>query len=170
MMSMTSKRELLAVVSPRYVTATGAEKQRILDEFVATTGYHRRYALTLLNHPPRARSRPVTRPRATTYTPAVQRALVRLWEIADRICSKRLVPGVPDLLDALERHGELTLDPPTRALLLSLSPATADRLAHAHPPRRPAAWSDDDQTGFAPQAPNPDSYFRRLGRRPARYP
>ncbi len=127
-MSMTSKRELLAVVSPRYVTATGAEKDRILAEFVATTGYHRKYALALLNHPPRSRSRPVTRPRAKTYTPAVQRALVRLWEIAGRICSKRLVPGLADLLDALERHDELTLDAPTRALLLSLSPATADRL------------------------------------------
>ena len=127
-MSMTSKRELLAVVSPRYVTATGAEKDRLLAEFVATTGYHRKYALALLNHPPRSRSRPVTRPRAKTYTPAVQRALVRLWEIAGRICSKRLVPGLADLLDALERHDELTLDAPTRALLLSLSPATADRL------------------------------------------
>ncbi len=127
-MSMTSKRELLAVVSPRYVTATGAEKDRILAEFVATTGYHRKYALALLNHPPRSRSRPVTRPRAKMYTPAVQRALVRLWEIAGRICSKRLVPGLADLLDALERHDELTLDAPTRALLLFLSPATADRL------------------------------------------
>ncbi len=127
-MSMTSKRELLTVVSPRYVTATGVEKQRILAEFIATTGYHRKYALALLNHPPRSRSRPITRPRAKTYTPAVQRALVRLWEIADRICSKRLVAGLPALLDALERHNELTLDPPTRALLLTLSAATADRL------------------------------------------
>jgi hypothetical protein len=53
---------------------------------------------------------------------------VRLWEIADHICSKRLVPGLPGLIDALERHGELALDVPTRQLLLALSPATADRL------------------------------------------
>jgi hypothetical protein len=44
MMSTKSKRELLTTVSPRYVTASGADKQRILDEFVATTGYHRKYA------------------------------------------------------------------------------------------------------------------------------
>lgn len=169
MMSMQSTRELLTVVSPRYVTATDAEKRRILNEFVATTGYHRKYALALLNHPPRSRSRPVRRPREKTYTPAVQRALVRLWEIADRICSKRLVPGLPDLLDALERHDELTLDAPTRALLLSLSPATADRLLaptrrallprgrtttkpgsllkHQIPIRTFADW-DDDRPGF----------------------
>jgi hypothetical protein len=127
-MSMRSKRELLMTVSPRYVTATGADKARILAEFVATTGYHRKYALTLLNHPPAPRFRTIRRPRAQTYPPAVQRVLIRLWEIAGRICSKRLVPGWPDLIAALERHGELTLDASTRTLLLALSPATADRL------------------------------------------
>ncbi|MDQ2668947.1 MAG: hypothetical protein M3Z05_23560 [Gemmatimonadota bacterium] len=122
-----------------------------------------------MNHPPLPRSRAIRRPRARTYTPAVQRALVRLWEIADRICSKRLVPGLPDVLDALERHGELTLAAPTRALLLSLSPATADRLLastrraalprgrtttkpgsllkHQIPIRTFADW-DDDRPGF----------------------
>jgi hypothetical protein len=128
MMSTTSKRELVTALSPRYVTATGADKRRILDEFVATTGFHRKYAIALLRHPPAPRGRPITRPRARTYTPAVQRALVRLWEIAGRICSKRLVPGLPALIDALERHGELALGADTRALLLTLSPATADRL------------------------------------------
>lgn len=169
MMSMTSKRELLTTVSPRYVTATGVDKARILDECVATTGYHRKYALALLNDPPIPRSRAVKRPRAKTYPPAVQRALVRLWEIAGRICRKRLVPDLPDLLDALERHGELTLDPPTRALLLTLSPATADRLLaptrratvargrtttkpgsllkHQIPIRTFADW-DDERAGF----------------------
>ena len=127
-MSTGSKRELLRAVSPRYVTATGATKQQMLDEFVTTTGYHRKYALTLLNHPPRPRSHPIKRPREKTYTPAVQRLLVRLWVIAGRICSKRLVPGLPALIDALERHGELTLDAPTRHLVCALSAATADRL------------------------------------------
>ncbi len=127
-MSTTSKRELLATISPRYVLATDADKARILDEFVATTGYHRKYAITLLRHPPPPRRRPITRPRQKTYRLAVQRTLIRLWALAGRICSKRLVPGLPDLVDALERHDELALDAPTRALLLSLSPATADRL------------------------------------------
>lgn len=127
-MSTRSKRELLTTVSPRYVTATGTDKARILDEFVATTGYHRKYALALLNHPPLLRSRALRRPRTKTYTPAVQRTLVRLWEVADRICSKRLVPALPDLIDALTRHGEFALDGHTRDLLLALSVATADRL------------------------------------------
>jgi hypothetical protein len=128
MMSTKSKRELVTTLSPRYVTATGADKRRILDEFVATTGFHRKYAITLLRHPPAPRRQPITRPRATTYTPLVQRALVRLWEIAGRICTKRFVPGLPALIDALERHGELNIDADTHRLLLTISPATADRL------------------------------------------
>lgn len=168
-MSMKSKRELLTTVSPRYVTASGTDKQRILDEFVATTGYHRKYALALLNHPPPPRRRPITRPRQKMYSPAVQRALIRLWEITGRMCSKRLVPGLPYLVDALERHGELARDTPTRDLLLALSAATADRLLaptrraalprgrtttkpgsllrHHIPIRTFADW-DDDQPGF----------------------
>lgn len=140
MMSSTSKRELVRTVSPRYVTATGAEKARILDEFVATTGYHRKYALTLLNHPPPPRRSPVTRPRPRTYTPAVQRVLVSLWQVAGCICAKRLVPFLPDLITAMEAHDELALDPNIRRLLLTLSVATADRLLaearHRHPPAR----------------------------------
>jgi hypothetical protein len=169
MMSMQSKRELLTTVSPRYVTATGAEKRRILDEFVATTGYHRKYAIALLRRPPLPRRQPITRPREKIYSATVQHGLVRLWEIAGHICSKRLIPGLPALIAALERHGELALDAQTRDLLLTLSPATADRLLaparraalprgrtttkpgsllrHHIPIRTFADW-DDDRPGF----------------------
>ena len=44
-MSVTSRRELLAVVAPRYRAARGQERSRILEEFVASTNYHRKYAL-----------------------------------------------------------------------------------------------------------------------------
>lgn len=128
MMSSKSKQELVRTVSPRYVTATGKEKARILDEFVVTTGYHRKYALALLNHPPPPRRTPVTRPRQRTYTPVVGRALVSLWQVAGCICAKRLVPFLPDLIAAMERGDELILAPDTRALLLTLSVTTADRL------------------------------------------
>jgi hypothetical protein len=63
--------------------------------------------------------------------PALRRELVQLWEGAGRIGSKRFVPGLPALIDAMARHGALTLPADTRALLLSLSPATADRLLAA---------------------------------------
>lgn len=48
MMSQGSKRELLETIRPRYRKASKKDKQRILDEFVAVTGYHRKYAIRIL--------------------------------------------------------------------------------------------------------------------------
>jgi len=127
MMSQTSKRELLAAIRPRYTLGNRTEKQLVLDELVATTSYHRKYAIQVLNHPPQRR--PSQRHGGPAkYTGPVRAALEQVWRAANCICGKRLVPGLPTFVEALERHGELKLDPQTRALLLTLSPATADRL------------------------------------------
>ena len=48
MMSQRSKRELWETIQPRYLKACKAEKQKILDEFIAATGYHRKYAIRIL--------------------------------------------------------------------------------------------------------------------------
>jgi hypothetical protein len=127
MMSQTSKRELVAAIRPRYTLGSRTEKQVVLDELVATTGYHRKYAIQVLNHPPKRRPGQRHGGQAK-YTGPVRAALEQAWRAANCICGKRLVPGLPMLVEALERHGELKLDPQTRALLLTLSPATADRL------------------------------------------
>jgi len=50
MMSKRSKRELTEEIQPRYLKAAKTEKARILDEFTAATGYHRKYANKLLKH------------------------------------------------------------------------------------------------------------------------
>jgi hypothetical protein len=47
-MSLKAKRELLSVTAHRYQAANKKQKQKILDEFVAATGYHRQYAIPLL--------------------------------------------------------------------------------------------------------------------------
>ena len=131
MMSVTSRRELLAVVAPRYRAAKGEERHRILEEFVASTGYHRKYALSVLNHPITRGTARKKRVRPRQYVFAVQQALVTCWRAANGICSKRLVPYLPELVRVLEQHEELHLEPQTKARLLALSPATADRLLQA---------------------------------------
>lgn len=131
MMSITSRRELLTVVAPRYRAAHGKERRPILDEFIASTGYHRKYALSLLNRPLPKAAKGKKRRRPRQYAFAVQQALVTCWRAANGICSKRLVPYLPELVRVLEQHGELHLEAPTKERLLALSAATADRLLQA---------------------------------------
>ncbi len=134
-MSYRTRQEVLVRVAPRYQEARGAQKSRILDEFIATTGYARKYAIRLLHGPVQAPA-PIHRTRAPRYGPAVREALTVAWSAANGICAKRLVPFLPELIPTLERHGHLHLDDEARALLLTLSPATADRLLR---PARQAA-------------------------------
>jgi hypothetical protein len=44
-MSPRSKREYTEAIHKRYKNASRFEKKVILDEFCATTGYHRKYAI-----------------------------------------------------------------------------------------------------------------------------
>lgn len=127
MMSRTSKYELLDAIRPQYQKASRPEKAQILEQLVRVTGYHRKYAIQLLNHPPRPRARRPLR-RKAKYTPEVVVALEQVWRAANCICSKRLVPHLKVFVEALERHHEMHLAAETRRLLLEISPATADRL------------------------------------------
>jgi Integrase core domain len=126
-MSYRAKRELLLQIAPRYREASSALKEVILDEFVAATGYVRKYAIRLLNHPAEQKLT-ITRPRPPHYGSEVQQALHLAWTAANHICAKRLVPFLPTLVASLEQHGHLHLSEECRAQLLSMSPATADRI------------------------------------------
>jgi hypothetical protein len=131
MMSQRSKRELAEAIRPRYLKATKAEKEHILTEFVASSGYHRKYAIRLLKHgaPPRPLKKKPGRKKI--YQGEVVAALEQLWEISGRICSRRLQPFLPELLTVLERCQEVVLPPEVKTLLLSMSRATIDRCLHA---------------------------------------
>ncbi len=130
MMSQRSRRELLESVQPRYWKARKAEKQKILDEFTAATGFHRKYALRLFRHG-YVRRLAKARGRQAIYRGEVVTALEQIWEVYGRICSKRLQPYLPEGLKVLERCGVLQLSGETRQLLLRMSSASMDRCLHA---------------------------------------
>ncbi len=46
-----AKRELLATIRDRYGASSGKDKSRILDEFIAVTGHHRKHGIRLLAQP-----------------------------------------------------------------------------------------------------------------------
>ena len=105
------------------------EKNRILDEFLESTGFHRKHATRLLNEILRGeRPGQERRGRIRRYGPAVQDALIAAWRTVNYVCGKRLVPFLPELIPAMERHGHLSLSDDTRARLLEMSAATADRI------------------------------------------
>jgi hypothetical protein len=122
---MATRKELIEAVGARYRGASASERTKILDEFVAVTGYHRKHAIRVLGtgdcEPPgRA-------PRNRLYDEAVRQALIVLWEAGDRVCGKRLKPLIPVLIAAMERHGHLELDPVVKDKVLQISAATIDR-------------------------------------------
>lgn len=122
---MTTRKELTAALRARYSTAPLSDRIKILDEFVALTGYHRKHAIRVLGKQgTEASSAPV---RNRLYDEAVRQALTMLWEAADRVCGKRLKALIPTLVDAMERHGHLDLDPVIRTKILQVSAATIDR-------------------------------------------
>src|SRR5689334_14850285 len=67
-MSFRAKRELLVQVAPRYRAPRHGQRSAILDEFVAVTGYERKYAI-----PAAARSDPTTRTHPSTTNSTVRR-------------------------------------------------------------------------------------------------
>jgi hypothetical protein len=99
----------------------------ILDELTAVTGWHRKHAVRALRAKP-ATQAAETLPRKQRYNAAIRDAVTALWEASDRVCGKRLKVMIPALLPALARHGRLTLSCEERALLLSVSAATIDRM------------------------------------------
>jgi hypothetical protein len=82
--------------------------------------------------------------RARRYGPELEPILDRVWRASDGLSGKLLVPVLPALLAALERHHGLQLAPATRAALVGASAATLDRLLRplrrrrARQPRRVA--------------------------------
>src|SRR6266568_3324944 len=129
--NLQSRRALLKQFAPQYREASSAQKRVLLDTFAQATGYHRRYGMWLLNHAEDVLHVPAYK-RASHYGPDVQHALFLVWNAANRICAKRLIPILPTILDSLERHGHIQLSEESRRQLLSMSAATADRLLRAH--------------------------------------
>ena len=126
MMSQRSKRELAEEIHARYLRSNRKEKTSILNEFVASTGYSRKYANTLLKNGVNGKHRKKAG-RKRKYQGEVIEVLKHIWEICGRICSRRLHPFLPEIVEVLERFGKVNLSKETKTLLLSMSRATIDR-------------------------------------------
>lgn len=125
-------RKYLARLCKRYGKARKKEQSAILDEFVATTGYHRKHAVELLSGRRHWRDpgQPLHRRRRAFYTAEDQQAA--LW---DDIGSKRLRAAMDTELPTLRRQRHLRVGRTCYQHLLQVSASTLDRWRRAA--RRP---------------------------------
>jgi hypothetical protein len=125
-MKANSRRDYLHRIYQRYRHAARSKKRHILDEFCANCGYHREYAIRLLNgSPPEAKPvRRRHRPRSVSYGAQVISILEAVWEAADYPWSVRLKALLPQWMPWIRRHFRLTLK--IERQLLSISPRAID--------------------------------------------
>ena len=124
-MTRGSVQEYVAAVRDRYRSTDKVEKGKILNEFVKVTGYHRKAAIRLTHNVTKKPGCRRGRPRCYS---AVLQPLRTIWEASDRLCSKRLQPFIPEMINVLRKHGEHNFDPAIAAQLCQISPSTIDRL------------------------------------------
>lgn len=126
-MTRRSIQEYAEAVRDRYLRAKKAGKTKILDEFVAASGLHRKAAVRLLNRTKRkGEGRKPGRPQL--YSLEAVSALKEAWEASDRLCSKRFQPFLPEMVTILKREGELVITEEIESQLEQMSASTIDRV------------------------------------------
>lgn len=126
-MSLSAKREALARIHGRYERAGRPHKTRILDEFCATCGYHRKAALRLLNRPLRTTRPKRSGPKIIYEAALLLPVLKKVWLASDQLCSKLLKAALPEWLENQEQRSA-PLPEALKEKLLQISPAQIDRL------------------------------------------
>lgn len=123
-------RAYLTQLRQRYAKASKRVRTQILNEFVQTAHYQRKYAIALLRSQRvwRAESQPIQRKRRRRYLSEDKPAVLWLAELFDQIGSKRLRAAMNTELDPLYRQKQLQVSCAWYARLQVISPATLDRL------------------------------------------
>lgn len=128
-MTTMSKKELISATKARYLKSGKKNKGKILDEFCASTGYARKYAVAILaagydNDRVETMGR---RAREKKYNSAVLLVVTKIWELLDFPCGIRLKPSLPEMYLTLARHREIPFSKAIKTQLTAISAKTIDR-------------------------------------------
>jgi hypothetical protein len=125
--------QYLGKLRERYRKSRKKERGRILDEFVATSGYHRKHAIALLRGKRRHRNpkMPSRRQRRRIYLVEDKRAVLWLADLFDQIGSKRLRVAMDTELAKLLRQKYLQVSRACFKRLQQISASTMDRFRRA---------------------------------------
>ncbi len=126
--------EYLRAIYDRYRAAGREVKQVILNEFCANTGYHRKYAIRLLNGAQPKRGKVRERRRGLTYNQETQAVLTAVWEAAGYPWSVRLKALLPQWMPWIRKR--FRLRPEIERQLLRISARQMDRRLKAQKVQR----------------------------------
>lgn len=122
-------------LSFQYKKAQKNEKRNVLDEFIKTTGYHRKSAIRILCGNYIYTTKPIKRPRKRMYDVVDALVLEKVCDLFDWINSKRVQPQIGVAIDSLVAAEELVCSSEQREKLIRISPATIDRLLKTYKKR-----------------------------------
>jgi hypothetical protein len=126
-MTTNGREELFRSVKPRYLRSSPTEKQKILDEFCATTRYHRKHAIRILRAGYERATAP-QRHRPIRYPADIMALIVRVWELLSYPCGVRLQPVLRSTVEAMVRAGAIrTVSEFDLGALTTISARTLDR-------------------------------------------
>jgi len=127
--------EYLKAIYERYRKAGRKGKKVILSEFCANTGYHRKYAIRLLNGArPEKRLARRERRRGLSYSQEMLAVLTAVWEAAGYPWSVRLKALLPEWMPWIRKR--FRLRPEIEKQLLQISPRQMDRRLKAQKTQR----------------------------------
>ena len=124
-MGSKGRWEYLRAIYERYQRAGRKSKKVILTEFCANTGYHRKYAIRLLNGPQPEKRRRVPRRRGVSYDQETLAVLTSVWEAAGYPWSVRLKALLPGWMPWIRKR--FGLRPEVEKQLLQISARQIDR-------------------------------------------
>ena len=145
-LTMREKQAVTRQNRDRYRRASKKEKTLILNEFVQTTGYNRKYAVRVLRKQdvtealtvvggkrvrlkPEKKNRPKNRQGKRIYNDEVIHRLRKIWAFFWYKCGKYLALIIREQMPFLEAHRkpDFRITPEIRGKLLKISPAMIDR-------------------------------------------
>ena len=139
-LDLKERQKLTGVTAKKYRLATKREKTKILDTYIAQTGYGRKYAIHILANDGRIKSvAKKTKFKAThysdkklvypvTYDKAVKEALSLIWEAFNYQCGKLLAPFLHENIDSIAQDSRFAVKDEVRLKLQKISASTIDRL------------------------------------------
>ena len=147
--SKMAKQELVATIRNWYQQSLKKEKGRILDEFTAMIGHHRKHSSRLLTQPTDEERKQVVGRRI--YDEAVREAVIVVWEASDHICGKQL-KGAETHLKRPPTPPRLHPPPlPLQSRLPRWSPSPSSPVLGWTPAPSPSPWTASG--GSSPSGP-----------------